>query len=183
MVPPARTPYHTSTNEDYHTHPNQMTCQSSYVKRSNSDKLHKIIGNDWGVMKHDYMKLFGTYAQMKRHEQWKKRNTVASHAGYRKRQTPNYRAPEVSSVVVKFSKRLRSCSKANVSGGVGAAGTFTGGAVAVEGGVEEACFFAATDAGTKDIIDVGGFLTEASAPLLPALLELKPGPLGLFFDG
>jgi len=89
----------------------------------------------------------------------------------------------VSSVVVKFSKRLRSCSKANVSGGVGAAGAFTGGGVAVEGGVEEACFFAATDAGTKDIVDVGGFLTEAGAPLVPALLELKPGPPELFFDG
>ena len=53
----------------------------------------------------------------------------------------------------------------------------------MEGGVEEACFFAATDAGTKDIVDVGGFLTEAGAPLVPALLELKPGPPELFFDG
>jgi hypothetical protein len=48
------------------------------------------------------------------------------------------------------------------------------------GGAEEECFFAATEEGTKDIIEVAGFLTEAGAPLTPALPELTPGPPVLF---
>lgn len=52
----------------------------------------------------------------------------------------------------------------------------------MEGGVEEECFFAATEAGTKDIIEVAGFLTGGGAPFTPALLVLKPGPLALFLE-
>lgn len=79
-----------------------------------------------------------------------------------------------------LSRRFKSCSKANVSGGGDA---FACGQVIVGAGVEEECFFAATDEGTKVIIEVAGFLTDAGAPLTPALLELKPGPLAFFFEG
>lgn len=92
----------------------------------------------------------------------------------------NYRTPGASSVILRLSKRLRSCSKAKVSEGVEVA--IDGGAAA-EGGAEEECFFAATEEGTKDIIEVAGFLTEAGAPFVPARIGLAPGPVELFFAG
>jgi hypothetical protein len=76
--------------------------------------------------------------------------------------------------------RLRSCSKAKVLGGVEV--FIGGGPAAVEGVEDESCFgLAETEAGTKDIIEVAGFLTEAGVPLKPDLFALAPGapPLGL----
>lgn len=70
--------------------------------------------------------------------------------------------------------RLRSCSKANVLGGVEV--FIGGGPAAVEGAEDESCFgLAETEAGTKDIIEVAGFFTEAGVPLKPALFALAPG--------
>lgn len=62
--------------------------------------------------------------------------------------------------------RLRSCSKASVSVGTE---VWTGGETGVApGGVLECCF-AATEAGTKDIIEVAGFFGPGFAPDCPAL--------------
>jgi hypothetical protein len=69
-------------------------------------------------------------------------------------------------VMFKLSMRLRSCSKANVLGGVEV--FIGGGGPAAVGGAEDECFFAATEAGTKDIIDVAGFLVEVGAPTVRA---------------
>jgi hypothetical protein len=70
--------------------------------------------------------------------------------------------------------RLRSCSKANVLGGVEV--FIGGGPAAVEGAEDESCFgLAETEAGTKDIIEVAGFLTETGVPLEPGLVALAPG--------
>jgi len=52
----------------------------------------------------------------------------------------------------------------------------------VEGAEDESCFgLAETEAGTKDIMEVAGFLTEAGVPLKPGLFALAHGapPLGL----
>jgi hypothetical protein len=77
--------------------------------------------------------------------------------------------------------RLRSCSKANVLGGVE---VFIGGGPAAVDGAEEACGFgfAETEAGTNDIMEVAGFLADAAAPLLPALADFIPLPK-LGFEG
>jgi hypothetical protein len=94
-----------------------------------------------------------------------------------KQDNHGYRMPDASTAEFRLSIRLRSCSKANVSGDVV---VFEGMGPAEVGGAEEECFFAATEEGTKDIIEVADFLTEAGAPLTPALPELTPGPPVLF---
>jgi hypothetical protein len=90
----------------------------------------------------------------------------------------DYRKPDASPVEFRLSIRLRSCSNANVSED---AEVEEGKGPAAVGGAEEECFFAATEEGTKDIIEVEGFLTEAGAPLKPALPGLTAGPPVLFF--
>jgi hypothetical protein len=92
----------------------------------------------------------------------------------------NYRTPGVSPGIFKLSKRLRSCSRDNVSDGAEVA---IGGGTAAEGGADEECCFAATEAGTKDIMETAGFLAEAGAPATPARLGLAFGPLVAFFAG
>lgn len=74
--------------------------------------------------------------------------------------------------MLRLSKRLRSCSKARVSAGVE---VFIAGAAAVVGGVETLRCFAATDAGTKDIMVVEGFGAGTGEPLVAALSNLGPG--------
>lgn len=80
--------------------------------------------------------------------------------------------------MLRLSMRLRSCSKARDSG----VELLTGGAPGAVGGAEEECFFAATDAGTKDIMEVAGFLAEAGAPLGPALFGGFVGAPMLFLE-
>jgi hypothetical protein len=121
-----------------------------------------------------------TYGQRKKHgHEWKRTNPVAGYAEIRKK-VQNYRTPDALSVILRLSMRLRSCSKANVFGGVE---VFIGGGPAAVGGAEDECFFAATEAGTKDIIDVAGFLAEAAALMAFAGGDLIPGPLALVFIG
>ena len=75
--------------------------------------------------------------------------------------------------MLRLSIRLRSCSKANVSG----VEVFIGGVAA--GGAAACCLgFADTEAGTNDIIVVAGFVGVAEGPVagFPAL---KPGELAL----
>jgi hypothetical protein len=74
-----------------------------------------------------------------------------------------------SAVGLRLSKRLRSCSTDNVSEGVE---VFIGGGPAVAAGAEVLRCLAATDAGTNDIMLVGGFGAEAGGALAAAL----PGP-------
>ena len=87
----------------------------------------------------------------------------------------NYRTLGIFPVVLRLSRRFKSCSKANVSEGVE---VFIGGGVLADGGVEaDCCFgFAATDAGTKDIIVVEGFGAGTEGPLPAAFPDLTPGP-------
>lgn len=102
------------------------------------------------------------------------KSPVANYAGYHRRsKRHNYRTLGVSPVILRLSNRLRSCSKVDVSEGADA---FVGGGVPVEGGVEaEECCFAATEAGTNDIIEVAGFGAEV-AGLLPGAFPLAAGP-------
>lgn len=81
----------------------------------------------------------------------------------------DYLTPDVSPVELRLSKRLRSCSKANVSEGVE---VFIAGAVAVAAGVEVFRCLAATEEGTKDIIVVEGLGADAGGPFMAGL----PGP-------
>jgi hypothetical protein len=75
--------------------------------------------------------------------------------------------------MLRLSKRLRSCSKAKESG----VEVFIGG-VATGGAAAWALGFAETEAGTKDIIVVAGFVGVAEGPVagFPAL---KLGELAL----
>jgi hypothetical protein len=77
-----------------------------------------------------------------------------------------------SLAALRLSKRLRSCSKDNVSEGVE---VFIGETPAVAAGADVLRCLAATEEGTKDIILVGGFAAEAGGPLVAVL----PGPVML----
>jgi hypothetical protein len=135
-------------------------------------------------MEHDYIARFDPYKQMKEgmNIEWKTNHEYsASYAGSRKkRESQDYRTPAVSSGIFRLSKRLRSCSRANVSEGVVFAAS---GGMAAEGAADEECFFAATEAGTKDIMETPGFFAEAGAPVGPARPVLIPGPPAWFLAG
>jgi hypothetical protein len=72
-----------------------------------------------------------------------------------------------------LSMRLRSCSRADVLEGIE---FVVGGATVADGGAEEECFFAATEAGTKDIMETAGFLAEVGGAATPARPVLELGP-------
>ena len=86
----------------------------------------------------------------------------------------DYLTLDVSPAELRFSKFLRSCSKDDELEGaeVFICGVGAGAAEGVVAGFR----FAATDAGTKDIIDMEGFGADAGGLFTAAFRGLGPGP-------
>lgn len=87
-----------------------------------------------------------------------------------------YLTIDTSPAVLRLSKRLRSCSKANVSEGVDVFIGGAAGAAGVTAGAEVLRCLAATEAGTNDIIVVEGLGAGAGDPFVAALSNLGLGP-------
>lgn len=86
----------------------------------------------------------------------------------------DYLTLDVSPAELRLSKRLRSCSKDDESEGVEVfiCGAGAGAAEGMVAGLR----FAATDAGTKDIMVTAGLGADAGGLFMAALRGLGPGP-------
>jgi hypothetical protein len=143
------------------------------IAKTPKRKKHREIKKMTSVMNHDYIK------QQKKPICARKvftkktvKNPVAGYAENKKRRH-GYTTPCGSPAVLRLSMRFKSCSKVIVSEGA----EVLGAGRLVEAGVACLCCFAATEAGTKDIIDVEGFDGDAEGPFTAAFPGRDVGPL------